>query len=414
MARADLLNILYTRTMSALDFHFESLVGPSIYEFLEPYDIRYMKSITSHPKLASKIKEKTKLLTEVMEAHNFKKMAQGTNRICFKHFCDERIVAKVALDDVGLKDNPAEYKNQNILKPFITKVFDVSEFGEASTFERVEPITSREQFLSIAGDAFDLLNTHIHGEYVLDDVGSDYFLNYGIRKGFGPVLLDFPYVYKIDGRKLICNKRDEMSPTGYCMGEIDYDIGFNNIVCTKCGKRYFAIDLKKDEKENKIIVEKKEGGIPMKITIKRGEEVLKEKEIGKNIRQVNFVPTKSTVKISYEGGERKVEEVKQTEELVETAVDTENTTVINVKPEYPDYSERKPKHFSRGGKKKNKNKDYNKNNNGNGNNKYPGKNSPEYYSRGQNRSSYNNNTSVNDSPKLNENIYKSQVSIDEF
>ena len=400
MARADLLNILYTRTMSALDFHFESLTGPSIYEFLEPYDIRYMKSITSHPKLVSKIKQKSKLLIEVMEAHNFKKMVQGTNRICFKHFGNPNIVVKIALDDVGLRDNPAEFRNQNILKPFVTKVFDVSEFGEAATFERVEPITTKEQFMSIASDVFDLLNMCISGKYVLEDIGSDYFLNYGIRKGFGPVLLDFPYVYEIDGKKILCNKRDEMSPTGYCMGEIDYDIGHNNLICTKCGKRYFAIDLKKDQENNNIIIKDQEGGISMKITIKRGEEILKEKEIGKNIKHVDFVPRKSTVKISYVNGERQEVEVKHDsveEANVEESKDIieEESLAIPVSPNYTDYSERKDRHFNRKHKKENKDK------------KYPGRSDPEYYNRGS-RESYNRNVSVKDSPEMKEEVYKSQ------
>ena len=30
-------------------------------------------------------------------------------------------------------------------------------------------------------------------------------MNYGLREGFGPVLLDYPYVFELDGRKLICN-----------------------------------------------------------------------------------------------------------------------------------------------------------------------------------------------------------------
>ena len=103
MARADLLSILYTKKMSPLEFHFESLRPPvGLYDLLSPYDIRYMNSIATHPKLASKIAKKTKLLNEVMESRNFRKLVQGTNRICYKNFTYPELVCKVALDRVGL------------------------------------------------------------------------------------------------------------------------------------------------------------------------------------------------------------------------------------------------------------------------------------------------------------------------
>lgn len=409
MARADLLSILYTRKMSSMDFNFEAL-QPSrgLYDLLYPYDIRYLKSITSHPKLTSKIGEKTKLIKEVMEERNFKKMAQGTNRICFKHYTYSDIVAKVALDDVGLTDNPAEYRNQNILKPFICKEFELSEFGEVGLFERVEPITSVNQFLSIAGDVFDLLNIYIDGKYVLEDIGSDYFLNYGIRKGFGPVLLDYPYLYEIDGSKLICNNRDPLSPTGYCMGEVDFDAGYNNLVCTKCGKRYLAKELRKKEKDSGIIIQKSnKGGLSMKITIKRGDNIISERVVGKNMKEVNFIPTKSLVKVTVSGGKRNVEEVenKPEEQVSDNITSTlatpkpvETANTIKVTAEYRDNSERP----NRG--------NGNRNNN---NKKHPGRNDPDYYNRNNynnkkpnNHNRYNSNTSVSNIPSLEGNIYR--------
>lgn len=396
MARADLLSILYTKRMSSMDFNFESLKPPvGLYELLSPYDVRYLKSITSHPKLNSKVREKSKLIKEVMESRNFKKMAQGTNRICFKHYTYSNIVAKVALDDVGLTDNPSEYKNQNILKPFVCKEFEMSEFGEVGLFERVEPITSINQFLSIAGDVFDLLNIYIDGKYILEDIGSDYFLNYGIRKGFGPVLLDYPYLYEVEGSKLICNNKDPMSPTGYCMGEIDFDVGYNNLVCTKCGKRYLAKELRKKEKDSGIIIQRSnKGGLSMKITIKRGDQVISEHVVGKNMKEVNFVPTKNLVKVSITGGTRKVETVDNKQNETDNAENCKNT--INVTPEYRDNSER-----------------VNKNDNRN-NRRHPGRNDPDYYNRNNynkykgknNHNKYNSNTSVNNIPNLEGSVYK--------
>ena len=88
------------------------------------------------------------------------------------------------------------------------------------------------------------------------------------------VLLDFPYVYELDGNKLYCNakpipgRRDII-----CGGQIDYDDGFNNLICTKCGRPYHARDLKKEGKEKLIIVGGKK---TMKVQVKIGNTVIKD------------------------------------------------------------------------------------------------------------------------------------------
>jgi hypothetical protein len=94
-------------------------------------------------------------------------------------------------------------------------------------------------------------------------------MNWGIREGFGPVLLDFPYIYKLDGKKLFCNAPDPRSQTGYCNSPIDYDPGYNFLVCTKCGKQYKASDLRCDGDNRKIIC-RETGGNKMKVRISGG------------------------------------------------------------------------------------------------------------------------------------------------
>ena len=42
-----------------------------------------------------------------------------------------------------------EYQNQFLIKPFCTKVFEVSPCGTVGIAERVEPITSKAEFISI-------------------------------------------------------------------------------------------------------------------------------------------------------------------------------------------------------------------------------------------------------------------------
>ena len=215
------------------------------------------------------------MIDKILVPRGFKKMASGTNRVTYRFLDDYRIVLKVAIDKVGLSDNGNEYKNQHILKPFVTKCFEVSPCGTVGLFERVIPITSREEFQNIAEDVFDLINNLI-GKYVLEDIGEKFYMNYGLRDGFGPVLLDYPYVFELDGRKLICNVTDPFEPLGYCGGEIDYDLGYNNLICRKCGKRYLATELKSEENSDnpKIIVKGED--IIMKCVLKRGDEIVSE------------------------------------------------------------------------------------------------------------------------------------------
>lgn len=423
MARADLLSILYTKKMSPLEFHFESLRPPvGLYDLLSPYDIRYMNSIATNPKLASKISKKTKLLNEVMESRNFRKLVQGTNRICYKNFTYPEIVCKVAIDRVGLKDTPDEFRNQMLLKPFITKVFEVSEFGQVGMFERVEPITSLEQFMSIAPDVFDLIYKFLsNNTYALEDIGSDYYLNYGLRKGFGPVLLDFPYLVELDPAKLVCHNKDPYSPTGYCLGEIDYDIGFNNFICTKCGKRVFAKELAKEPEEDNQKFIKKIGGPNMKIKVTRGNNVVMERDLGNNMKKTNFIPTKSRVKITHDGSDVKVEEVasdyqpknEEPKEVIPVVKEEPvKERVVTVKPAYKDHSER-DRNYHKDNRPR-QDKPYKQNNN----KKYLGRNDPGYYNRSNmstqknNKDNFNNNTSVSDSPVVESNIYKNKDMID--
>ena len=272
MAKADLLSILYSKEKSPLEFKFDSMWLPSMYNFLTPQDIQELHYLASSARFSSKIDFKYKEIDRIMTNRGFKKFHCGTNRIVYSYLEDQSFLVKIALDKVGLSDNPAEYRNQFLLKPFVTKVFEVSPCGTVATVERVEPITSREEFMSVGEDIFDLMNQCIIGKYVLEDVGTKYFMNWGLRKGFGAVLLDYTYVYELDGNKLFCNKF--VPETGQiCNGVIDYDSGFNNLICSKCGKRYLAKELEQSVKE-KIIILKDEGEIDMKISLKRGKETL--------------------------------------------------------------------------------------------------------------------------------------------
>jgi DNA-directed RNA polymerase subunit RPC12/RpoP len=280
MARADLINKMYSAHKTPLDFQFQSLVAPPLLSLLSPYDLRQLYDIARDPKLSAKLNKKLEYIKSILQPRGFVKFHSGTNRVVYRFLEDQSFLIKIALDKTGLSDNPSEFKNQFLLAPFVTRVFESTPDGAVGLFERVEPITSRQEFISIAEDVFDLLNDKIIGEYVLEDIGTDYFMNWGIRLGFGPVLLDFPYCYKLDGNKLYCNIVDPFTRT-VCGGAIDYDMGFNNLVCTKCGAKIFAKTLQTDITKQKIIIRgrKEHSRMKVQIQIPGQKNVVKDTEV---------------------------------------------------------------------------------------------------------------------------------------
>lgn len=279
MARVDAISMLYYKNKSPLEFVWDSLLGPSLLQYFTYYDIDELRKIATSVKMAGNITKKYSMIDEIMQRRGFKKFHAGTNRVVYTCYENPHIVAKVAIDQVGMQDNPSEYKNQLELKPFVTKCFDVSPCGVIGLFERVEPITSKEEFAYVADDVFELLTKCILGSYVLEDIGANFYNNFGIRKGFGVCLLDYPYMYKLDGNKLLCNKPIIPNTTHpVCGGEIDYDNGFNYLICKKCGKKYSAKDLQKKISSGELNIIRK-GSLSMKITLKRGDKVVNKYDI---------------------------------------------------------------------------------------------------------------------------------------
>lgn len=268
-SRSYILDRLKSKAVSIEEFNFDKLTAPPLYSMFSPQDIYELNKIAKSLRYAAKPQVKYQEIDKIMRRRGFVKFIAGTNRVVYRPLENDTFLVKVAADAVGLGDNPREFVNQQIFKPFVTKVFEVSPCGTIGVFERVVPITSREEYLSVAEDVFTMINEWFIGEYVLEDIGTRFFMNIGIRKGFGPVLLDFPYVYKLDGDKLFCNAPNPNNPSGCCEGVIDYDDGYNFLYCTKCGVKYKAKELAEAVKQNNVIV-KSEGDIHMKFTCKGG------------------------------------------------------------------------------------------------------------------------------------------------
>lgn len=243
MAKYDVLQMLYNKTHPVEEFNFDALQGPSVYNFFYPEDIAQLNKIATSVKLSGNIKKKLNMIDSVMKSRGFRKFAGGTNRVVYTHYEYPTIVAKVAIDRVGISDNPAEFRNQEFLKPFVAKCFSVSPDGVIAICEKVMPITNLSEFESVSDYIFQIIVFKILGKYVIDDIGVEFFLNWGIRVGSYPCLLDYPYLYKVNPTKLHCTRCDITTNNRVCNGNIDYDGGFNYLVCTECGTKYRAADL---------------------------------------------------------------------------------------------------------------------------------------------------------------------------
>lgn len=267
-----ILNLLYSGTTTALDFHYENLCAPPILSFLTIQDIEELRKIATSVRLSGDVDKKYQMINDIMKIRGFKKLAAGTNRVVYYHPDVPHIVMKIAMDRVGMNDNPAEFYNQRFIKPFCCKVFEVSPCGTVGLFERVDRITSKYEFLSIAEDVFWVITKILVGKYVLNDIGAKFMYNWGVRRNFGPVILDFPYLYELDGAKLYCDQT--LEDGSHCGGEIDYDVQFNFLVCKKCGKQYDARELSKPHKESGILIRSKGGLTEMKVMFVRGNQIV--------------------------------------------------------------------------------------------------------------------------------------------
>ena len=277
MAKYSVLDKLYRKKVTTKEiatFNFDSMRGPGVYNFLTEHDIQSLYNIATSKRYSANLQMKYKQMNRILNPRGFTVFHRGTNRVAYKYMEDRNILLKAGVDKAGTRDAMREFQNQQILKPFVTKIFDAHPLG-ISICERVVPITSYSEFAQMAKQYYDLMTKFFIGRYIMKDVGEQYFMNWGIRLGFGLVLLDYPYLYELDDSKLICRAKDLINPNIPCCGEIDYDLGFNNLVCTKCGMKYNAEDLARLVKTNKISKFKEDSSMePIKVFVVRGDEVL--------------------------------------------------------------------------------------------------------------------------------------------
>ena len=194
-------------------------------------DLSDIKRIASSPRLQSKPKEKYGLIGEIMKARDFTFLGGGTNRRVYACNHDPRVVAKVAMDSFGARANQKEILNQNILKPFCSKIYEVSPEGYLAIDENVVPIKNIETFQMFQEFIFDIFVYKIMLRGIaISDAGKRSFKNWGIRRGNFPVLLDFPDMYATDPKKHYCTRKiDQFGHT--CNHPIVYSDDLDTLEC---------------------------------------------------------------------------------------------------------------------------------------------------------------------------------------
>ena len=288
MARkVDIHKLLYGGTKTLAEDYYDRLTIPPIQYLMTVEDINNLNKIIKSVRLSGNAKLKEQKIDEIMKSRGFTKFAGGTNRLVYTHPAVPTAVYKVAFDAVGLNDNPAEFYNQDMIKPYCCKVFECSPCGTIASFEKLDRITTFQEFCSVAEDIYYIIYRILLGKYVLEDIGIKFFMNWAIRRGGSPCIIDFPYVYELDGDKLYCDKK--LDDGTKCGGEIDYDDGFNFLHCTKCGTLYRARQLAKLTNKENGILRKGKNKMKVTLTIKEGENTV-------SVKEVNFMPEEKFAK----------------------------------------------------------------------------------------------------------------------
>lgn len=251
MDREEFINILnQDLTISAakmyinrLRYWFDSLQHAPLENYITIEDIIAIHTLFIDKDFADKPRdEQFEISDAILGARGFIRYHSGTNRVVYRSLVDDTILLKVALDEQGIQDNDDECRTQHILKPFVPKVFEITPCGTIQMVEKVQPIRNRKEFYDIGEEVYGILYSFSQMGLILEDIGTNFFMNWGVRRGFGPVLLDFPYVYKRNPSKCLCVEIDKQTGER-CNGIIQYDEGMNTLTCQTCGKRYAAKDV---------------------------------------------------------------------------------------------------------------------------------------------------------------------------
>ena len=270
--RDEILRTMLSKNVTPEEFNFDRMTAPPVEYFLSLQDIQDLIYLANSIKFNAKINYKYEQIDKILRNRGFVLLGRGTNRVVYRYLENNTICLKVAVDHVGCSDNPKEFVNQEYLKPFVSKIFNFDPSGTIAVAERVHPISTREEFMHYAEGIYDLITKWFIGKYVVNDIGTKFFMNWGIRYSTGlPVLLDYPYFYLLDIRKAKC--MSILEDGTICGGDIDYDDGYNFLRCTKCGRSYKAAELAKDDLRGaRSIIKEAYKNMRTVVTVRRGNE----------------------------------------------------------------------------------------------------------------------------------------------
>ena len=332
----------------------QGLISYLMYE-----DIYLLHELAVNPKYEIvSMTDRFNVYDQILGPKGFIRSHSGTNRVIYRNIYDDSFILKIGIDSVGIEANRSEFYNQNVLKPFVPKVYDISKCGTIALMEKVEPILNQEMFTMYANEIFNVIVYLVGQGYLLEDIGTDFFMNWGIRYGFGPVLLDFPYVYRVNKSRLFCTMIDMGGEK--CKGRIVYDDGFNYLVCDKCGKRYAAKDigssfryltelnkkiLRSEEAMDYVIKARNNSG---SFEIKNGANVIVDKEASYNIMtkmdkgQSNVEKKESVAKQETVFGNKPQQDkfVKNNNLKIEQVLKSFNLTKEDITPDMLDHIEK--------------------------------------------------------------------------
>ena len=116
MERSNIIKRIKSKTTTIDLFNYDSLSAPPLLSLLSYEDIEYFRRLATSIRYSGKIDYKYSEIDKVMKSRGFVKMGAGTNRVVYRHLEIDTIVVKIAIDAVGVKDNPREYENQFYLK----------------------------------------------------------------------------------------------------------------------------------------------------------------------------------------------------------------------------------------------------------------------------------------------------------
>lgn len=225
--------------------YLRNFVKPPLRYYIPEHVLITLYNISCDSKLANNPKKRFEVQNNLLESYGFRPLASGTSRRTFYCVYDPQIIIKLGSDMIGRSDNLSEFILQRVLSPFCPKIFDVDQTGSVMLSERVETMTEND-YKKWIKEIFAFVESYFQLGYIFEDIGLYSFKNWGLRLGFGPVLLDFPYLYQIDWNKMVCDRIDPITHKK-CSGQIgyNYESVMSEIICHKCNVRYSAQYLAK-------------------------------------------------------------------------------------------------------------------------------------------------------------------------